>query len=761
MQSWSSRIKEYNNIEICKGVEIDKSVYEEKENRLKTLIIKGIITYCLSVGGAGIYLSSFACEYSELTVHIVGIITAILCALLYYSALTENVGYIVYFLVFAGAAYLLKEYINTGFYAIVNDTMSYAMIYLKLEGVQHYTERMSDRYFSITVTACFYVMLSNIIVNNYISRRARYLIATIIVSFINIVPLFFGLEPDMIYVLLYFSGIFMAYFLKSGKHYRLYRRNSKYYHSEKGLSYGINSKVLRQASIVAVIIIFAFVNIISAIVPKQGYSAKGNNKYKQQAVDVAETLFTLGFMGLFNRYENNGGLSTGRLGGVSSIHLDYKTDIKIKYAPYSYEPIYLKDFVGGRYIPVENRWEMDKTYRTPEGENHGEVEALKKRFLLGKEYSAKAKIEVTNVDANAGIYLPYYSDDTNTIAYYQAPVTYEFYPLFREVGISPDNIPIDPEYRYVPDEIKDELIEFCEQRGFHGSDEEIIQQIEDYFQAEIPYTIKPGATPRGTDFILYFLLYNKKGYCAHYASATAMILRTMGIPSRYCEGYVVSYDQATRDGELAEDSAYEDYYEGYSAIGETAPIEVEVTDADAHAWVEAYIEGRGWVLVDATPAGEEEDIIDFWSQFSRDDIGKDKEDEETANFGGFKIKDSFIQKIAIVLLYIVIVAFLVFMYIYIKPFVVYNIEYKRAGINDKLIMKYMRYVRKLQKKDKEFKKAINYEDQLDYLVQSGKMTCTKDNRERLLEILKIAGFSNKKITNDDFTFAENILYSKR
>ena len=142
------------------------------------------------------------------------------------------------------------------------------MIYLKLEGVQHYTERMSDRYFSITVTACFYVMLSNIIVNNYISRRARYLIATIIVSFINIVPLFFGLEPDMIYVLLYFSGIFMAYFLKSGKHYRLYRRNSKYYHSEKGLSYGINSKVLRQASIVAVIIIFAFVNIISAIVPK-------------------------------------------------------------------------------------------------------------------------------------------------------------------------------------------------------------------------------------------------------------------------------------------------------------------------------------------------------------------------------------------------------------------------------------------------------------------------------------------------------------
>ena len=114
----------------------------------------------------------------------------------------------------------------------------------------------------------------------------------------------------------------------------------------------------------------------------------------------------------------------------------------------------------------------------------------------------------------------------------------------------------------------------------------MVQQIHDYFQDNVPYTIRPGATPWRTDFVNYFLTENKKGYCAHFASAATLILRRMGIPARYCEGYAVSFSQVLDNGELLEDESYSNYFDGYNELGETAPVRVNVTDADAHAWVE-------------------------------------------------------------------------------------------------------------------------------------------------------------------------------
>ena len=53
---------------------------------------------------------------------------------------------------------------------------------------------------------------------------------------------------------------------------------------------------------------------------------------------------------------------------------------------------------------------------------------------------------------------------------------------------------------------------------------------------------------------------------------------------------------------------------------------------------------------------------------------------------------------------------------------------------------------------------MNYDDQLDYLRKSGKMTCTDVELSRLNEILNKAGFSKEEISEDDFGFAEKILY---
>ncbi|MCR5147813.1 MAG: lasso peptide biosynthesis protein [Eubacterium sp.] len=75
----------------------------------------------------------------------------------------------------------------------------------------------------------------------------------------------------------------------------------------------------------------------------------------------------------------------------------------------------------------------------------------------------------------------------------------------------------------------------------------------------------------GSDnYIEDFLFEVKKGYCVHYASAMVLMLRTEGIPARYVSGYYFTDD------------------------GDT------VMSSDAHAWVEAYIRGVGWVTFEPT-----------------------------------------------------------------------------------------------------------------------------------------------------------------
>ena len=86
--------------------------------------------------------------------------------------------------------------------------------------------------------------------------------------------------------------------------------------------------------------------------------------------------------------------------------------------------------------------------------------------------------------------------------------------------------------------------------------------------------------PLGEDFVEYFLWTAKKGYCAHYATAAAMMFRAAGIPARYAEGYIVF----PKDMENADKNGT-----------------VKLLDDNAHAWVEVYVDGQGWTPFETTP----------------------------------------------------------------------------------------------------------------------------------------------------------------
>ena len=91
------------------------------------------------------------------------------------------------------------------------------------------------------------------------------------------------------------------------------------------------------------------------------------------------------------------------------------------------------------------------------------------------------------------------------------------------------------------------------------------------------YTLSPQSPPEGEDFVTWFLTEGREGYCVHFATAAVALFRSAGIPARYAEGYAVP--------------------SGYDGLW------VDVPDYNAHAWVEVYTGGTGWLPVEVTPAG--------------------------------------------------------------------------------------------------------------------------------------------------------------
>lgn len=100
-----------------------------------------------------------------------------------------------------------------------------------------------------------------------------------------------------------------------------------------------------------------------------------------------------------------------------------------------------------------------------------------------------------------------------------------------------------------------------------------------WLEENTTYSLTPPDLLYGEDPIEYFLGESRIGYCMHYASAGVMILREMGVPARYVSGYVV--DRADMRNVLGR-------YEG------------TVMDSSAHAWVEIYLDGIGWVPYEMT-----------------------------------------------------------------------------------------------------------------------------------------------------------------
>jgi transglutaminase-like putative cysteine protease len=103
---------------------------------------------------------------------------------------------------------------------------------------------------------------------------------------------------------------------------------------------------------------------------------------------------------------------------------------------------------------------------------------------------------------------------------------------------------------------------------------EIVRQAIEYFRSgHYEYTLTPPLL--GADPVDGFLFETRQGFCEHFSSAFAFLMRAAGVPSRVVTGY--------QGGEI---NPVDDY--------------LVVRQSDAHAWNEVWLGDEGWVRVDPT-----------------------------------------------------------------------------------------------------------------------------------------------------------------
>lgn len=124
--------------------------------------------------------------------------------------------------------------------------------------------------------------------------------------------------------------------------------------------------------------------------------------------------------------------------------------------------------------------------------------------------------------------------------------------------------------------------------------------IQSYLRSNFQYTLDPPSI-EPADPVGSFLFLSKSGYCEYFAAAMAVMLRTLGVPSRLVNGFQTGT---------------------YNRIGKDFVVRAR----DAHSWVDVYFAGYGWIPFDPTPAdphpvipGEWDDYLDtaalFWNEW--------------------------------------------------------------------------------------------------------------------------------------------------
>ncbi len=196
-----------------------------------------------------------------------------------------------------------------------------------------------------------------------------------------------------------------------------------------------------------------------------------------------------------------------------------------------------------------------------------QLEPHERRWLLGLDYPARSSMPESTITVDHQLLSRH---PVTTLSQYEVISTPDFVPdaeLTQSERLLATYLPPEsnPRTRALAGEM----------RARHPEDRDLIEAILQMFHDEFSYSLSTAPLGRhGADEFLFDL---KDGYCEYYASAFAVLMRAVGIPTRVVTGY--------QGGFWSEAGGY-----------------LLVRQSDAHAWNEVWLEGTGWVRVDPTAA---------------------------------------------------------------------------------------------------------------------------------------------------------------
>lgn len=744
-----------------KGIALNAVNYGTRgpeSSRLFLCLVRSVLLFFAAFGTVGALVSAFDIVYNYALVIPLALLICVLIAFIYYNQFTFYFGYIVYFISFTVGIFSLYFYANSGYQAFSNIVLEKYSDFFNLTSYQEATEFITDRELTISVAMLFVIaflaLLLNIAISGYMSLMETFLLTFPLLQ----IPFYIDRKPGIIYLIMLLSVYITVALLGRSSQARIPNvgmdinsfisfKKRKGSEKIKYHAYLADGKSMLTTSGYSILLCTIFLLATMAFFYRDTSTRYVSNVLKNTTDEYVKLFVQNGVYGIFDRYSATGGLAKGKLGGVGSVRPDYETDLYVTFVPENLDTIYLKAYIGTDYD--NNTFSTDTTNIYGfEGEDYFSRTMYSVTETIPHIYTP-SKMEIVNVDADPTYdYMPYYglgvanretsvsvdeTGDNYTLMYIpydsreqknnanfyisdNAPLAeYEKYVHDTYLGVN-DNV--IPAVESVIDEmnLNDSLIADPSNSTSLNNDAlrartlAIAEALKKHFWDNYPYTMVPGNTPRNADFVDYFLTKQKRGFCAHFAASSTLILRYMGIPARYVEGYAISLTDIV-DAE-AVDSSIDGWVGDPSRItlNDTGLVTVEVTDGSAHAWTEIYIDGYGWIPYDFTPPSTEvlTGGFSFSSLFSALMRSANTDDNTSANNANspseysFNFQRTFGFLSMPLLLLLIMLGFMLIVYINwprIRDAILASYSLKKGNINRSLAIRYHRFVLEYRKKN--------------------------------------------------------------
>lgn len=535
---------------------------------LLSTLADGICVFLLSVCPILCYASAFSVKLEASVLIMAAVLFSIVFSLL--SAFVKNnLKYALCMTVIAFVAFLVFVFANERIFAqanyAINKLLELYSVYLSV-----YSNIKFASYIANDATG-FFVLLSLILngLFSFLISRIKSIKIAGLLSIALLVPCFVLVNtlPDLVPLLIIFTVLFALYFSSQ-------TRQLNYAHS------GVITAV-------CAVILAVLITVLAVINPVADYERP---KWQDNMLNTVQTLTGM------KTYNGSGKISSAlaEVGNNVSSEVDFsnagalkQTGTKVMTVVTDLNGrIYLKGMSYANY--ENNKWSV----LTDEQANDYPQDF--QAFIMTANYQERSTVTIDTVNKESIVYTPYYlasindtfspvcdvlvSNSDKETNYSMSVMPYSESELdnfsmdFSSQVYDYDNF-VKNYYLKLPYDTKLAMLKIAEENNLTGvSTQNIPQAVKQFVSHSASYSLNTQKVPDGRDVAEWFLNDAETGYCMHFANATAVMLRALGVPARYVTGYCAN----VVDGKAT------------------------VTSDNAHAWVEYFDERIGWIPLDAT-----------------------------------------------------------------------------------------------------------------------------------------------------------------